>query len=64
MLPYMIGLRMLQARLRDRLDRARDSLRFLRCRARVHRFEPGATRCSRCDAVRVEHWGGWVVVDG
>lgn len=61
---YLIGLRLLSSRAHDRLVRARDGWRFLRCLARVHRFEPEATHCSRCDAVRVEHWGGWVVVDG
>lgn len=47
-----------------RAERALDSLRLLTCLLTVHRFEDDATNCTCCDAVRVEHWGHWVVLDG
>lgn len=57
-------LNLVRENLSTRLERALDSWRLLRCQLQVHLFADGETRCSRCDAMRVEHWGHWVVLDG
>jgi hypothetical protein len=51
-------------RIQLRLDRAVDSWRLLCCLLTVHDFPDDEAHCTRCDAMRVEHWGHWVVLDG